>query len=134
MIVDSSVWIDALRGVASPQVACLNRSLTKQPVGLTTLIYCEVLQGIRQPEQFRETRIELQRFPIFRECSAELSIQSAIHYRILRSRGITIRRTIDCLIATFCIQNDFQLLHHDSDFDIFQQHLGLQVPESASAL
>lgn len=130
VIVDSSVWIDALGGVSTPQTVWLNRQLEHRPVGLTSLIYCEVLQGIRSEKEFLSTQRELSQFPIIENHTAELAVQAAAHYRYLRARGITVRKTVDCLIATLCIQQGWPLLHSDRDFNGFARHLGLQVIEA----
>ncbi len=98
-----------------------------QEVSLTNLTLCEVLQGIRSDKLFLETQEELATFPLFSLDGEELAIASAQNYRTLRTRGITIRKTIDCLIATFCIAQGHTLLHNDRDFDPFEDHLGLQV-------
>ncbi|MGH9599263.1 MAG: type II toxin-antitoxin system VapC family toxin [Terracidiphilus sp.] len=127
VIVDSSVWIDAINGVPSPHAVWLHLQVDREPVGLTSLILCEVLQGMRNEKRFRGVRDELSRLPVFENHSTSLAIQSAENYRRLRARGITIRKTIDCLIATFCIEYGFLLLHNDSDFDHFEAHLGLKV-------
>ncbi len=127
VIVDTSVWIDALRGTASPQAICLQQFVGTLEVGLTSLILCEVLQGVRSNSEFRGFSEDLQRFAIFDSGGADLAIAAAKNYRILRDRGITIRKTIDCIIATFCIESGHQLLHRDRDFDAFETHLGLRV-------
>jgi predicted nucleic acid-binding protein len=135
VIVDSSVWIDAINGVPSIEAIWLHRWIDREPIGLTTLILCEVLQGMRSDKRFREVREELQRLPVFENYSTGLAIKAAENYRFLRVKGITIRKTIDCMIATYCIAHGFQLLHHDSDFDPFEEHLGLDVLDpSVSAL
>jgi predicted nucleic acid-binding protein len=127
VIVDSSVWIDAINGVPSMEATWLHRWIDREPIGLTTLILCEVLQGMRGEKRFDEVRDELQRLPIFENYAVGLSIKAAENYRLLRAKGITIRKTIDCLIATQCIEHGFQLLHHDRDFDPFKEFLGLDV-------
>ena len=127
VIVDSSVWIDAVNGVPSEHAIWLNRWIGREPIGLTSLIFCEVLQGMRCDWRFREVRDELQLLPIFENYSISLAIKAAENYRFLRAKGITIRKTIDCLIATFCIEEGHELLHQDSDFDGFEEHLGLRV-------
>ncbi len=127
VIVDSSVWVDAINGVPSEHAIWLHRWINREPIGLTSLIFCEVLQGMRSDKRFREVRDELQLLPVFENCSSDLAIKAAENYRFLRARGITIRKTIDCLIATLCIEHGFQLLHHDSDFDPFATHLDLKV-------
>ena len=127
IIVDSSVWIDAINVVPSIEATWLLQWIDCKQIGLTSLILCEVLQGMRGERRFREVRDELQSLPIFENYSTKLAIESAQNYRFLRAKGFTVRKSIDCLIATFCIQNEFQLLHHDSDFNPFAEHLGLQV-------
>ena len=125
VIVDSSVWIGFLNGTDSPQTNWLAAAIGKKEIALTSLILCEVLQGIDIEAQFRATERELLRFPVFDTLDTRLVTASAQNYRTLRRKGITIRKTIDCLIATFCIENGFSLLHNDRDFNAFEQHMGL---------
>jgi predicted nucleic acid-binding protein len=127
IIVDSSVWIDSLKGAVNAQTVWLERELGTQPIALTDLILCEVLQGIRPNHIFEGIREELSHYPLLRCSGQSLAIAAAQNYRHLRTRGITVRKTIDCLIATFCIAHGHTLLHRDRDFDPFEQHLGLQV-------
>jgi predicted nucleic acid-binding protein len=127
VIVDSSVWIDALRGSVNPQSIWLRDALGREPIGLTSLILCEVLQGVRDEAQFRGFQQDMVQLPVFETLSTQLAIASAQNYRRLRNRGITVRKTADCLIATFCIGEGYQLLHRDRDFDAFETHLGLRV-------
>lgn len=126
-IVDTTVWIDYLGGVPNPQTEWLDRELGQQRLGLTDLILCEVLQGLRSDEAFRRVRRELLKFEVFETGGEELAVQSAQNYRLLRSHGRTVRKTIDCLIATFCLMEGHSLLHRDRDFDVFERHLGLRV-------
>ena len=127
VIVDTTVWIDYLRGEANPHTQWLDRELQHQRLGLTDLILCEVLQGIRDDAAFPQVRDDLQKFQIFTTGGAVLAIAAAQNYRRLRNGGHTVRRTIDCLIATFCLEAGHQLLHRDRDFDPFETVLGLQV-------
>ncbi|MGA2216590.1 MAG: PIN domain nuclease [Terracidiphilus sp.] len=127
LIVDSSVWIDVLRGTANRQSIWLNQAVGQQKIGITGLILCEVLQGARSDAQFRGLRKDLLQFTVFETGTAQLAIASAQNYRALRQKGFTVRKTIDCIIATFCLENGHQLLHNDSDFDAFEAHLGLRV-------
>ena len=127
VIVDTTVWIDYLRGTENPETLWLDRELTHQRLGLTDLILCEVLQGIRDPTLFDQVRDELFTFQLFETGGKDLAVESAIHYRKLRDQGYTVRRTIDCLIATFCLHAGHELLHRDRDFDPFEKALGLQV-------
>ena len=127
VIVDSSVWIDAFRGTVNKHSQWLNESIGKEPIGLTSVILCEVLQGTRTDAQFHQSRRSLTELPVFENFAADLAIAAASNYRQLRGQGITIRKPIDCMIATFCIGSGFWLLHRDRDFDPFELHLGLQV-------
>ena len=127
VIVDSSVWIDYLRDTANSQTDWLEAALGRRAIGLTNLILCEVLQGIRYQRRFRLAERTLLTLPVFDIAGTRLAVGAARNYHTLQRRGITIRKTIDCLIATFCIAEDFALLHRDRDFDPFEQHLGLLV-------
>ena len=127
VIVDSSVLIDFLAGKRNEQTDWLKLHLGFEPIGITSLILCEVLQGIRSDKRFAETVDALSQFVLFETGSAALAIASARNYRRLRELGVTIRNTVDTFVATFCIEEDFELLHHDIDFDHFKTHLGLRV-------
>jgi predicted nucleic acid-binding protein len=127
VIVDTTVWIDYLAGTANGQTSWLDRELDRQRLGLTDLILCEVLQGIRSDSAFTRARRDLEKFHIFEAGGIDLALAAAQNYRLLRRRGATVRKTIDCLIATFCLQAGHQLLHRDRDFDPFEKHLGLRV-------
>ncbi|HWG20143.1 MAG TPA: PIN domain nuclease [Terracidiphilus sp.] len=129
VIVDTSVWVDALRGTINPHTVWLGSGVRSGEVGLTSLIVCEVLQGIRKPSQFDGFCNDLLQLPVFEGLSTQVATQSARNYLILRARGITIRKTIDCLIATFCIESGFELLHRDRDFEHFEAHLGLRAKQ-----
>jgi hypothetical protein len=96
-------------------------------VGLTDLILCEVAQGVRRDAAFWRLIEDLSEFEIFSTGGAALAVASASNYRALRAKGHTVRKTIACLIATFCIENGHVLLHRDRDFDPFEQYLGLRV-------
>ena len=126
-IVDTTVWIDYLGGAANPHTKWLDRELNQQRLGLTDLILCEILQGIREDSVFRQVRREMMKFEVFDTGGVGLALASARNYRILRAHGLTVRKTIDCLIASFCIDGEHSLLHRDRDFDAFEQHLGLRV-------
>lgn len=127
VIVDTTVWIDYFGGVQHDHSSWLDKHLVHQPLGLTDLSFCEVLQGIRDDGIFAKVRRELLGFHIFTTGGADLAIAAAQNYRLLRARGDTVRKTIDCLIATFCMENGHSLLHRDHDFDPFEHHLGLRV-------
>jgi len=127
VIVDTTVWIDYLRGIENAQTDWLDNALTHRRLGLTDLILCEVLQGIRGDPEFNEVRINLLRFEVFETGGTDLAIAAARNYRNLRERGHTVRKTIDCLIATFCLLAGHELLHRDRDYDVFERFLKLRV-------
>ncbi|MGH9896285.1 MAG: type II toxin-antitoxin system VapC family toxin [bacterium] len=130
IIVDTTIWIDYFRGVATPQTDWLDAALIRERLGVTDLILCEVLQGVRNEATFRSVQKELVKLEVFNAGGIELAVAAARNYRTLRQQGHTVRRTIDCLIATFCLQNGHALLHNDRDFDPFEQVLGLGVVRS----
>ena len=127
VIVDTTVWIDYLRGTSTPQVGWLDAEIQRQRIGLTDRNLCEILQGIRDDQQATRVRREMLKFQVFSTGGITLALAAAGNYRTLRSRGLTVRKTIDCLIATFCLQNNHSLLHNDRDFDSFEDELGLMV-------
>jgi predicted nucleic acid-binding protein len=126
-IVDTTVWIDYFAGTVNLHTDWLDHELNRQRLGLTDLILCEVLQGVRTDSDFTKVRRTLSTFEVFRTGGEVMAIASARNYRFLRSRGHTIRKTIDCLIATFCLEERHSLLHRDHDFEPFEELLGLQV-------
>ena len=132
ILVDSTVWIAYFNGQITPETDILDRILAEQLILVGDLILCEVLQGFRADSDYEQARLALSKFRQVSMLNAQLAILSANHYRTLRKRGITIRKTIGCLIATFCIEAGHQLLHADRDFDAFEEHLGLQVVHTDS--
>jgi predicted nucleic acid-binding protein len=126
-IVDSSVWNDYFGGEITPQTDLLHAALGQRAIGLGDIILCEVLQGYRRQQDFEAARQALLQFPIYTIGGTEMALKSAENYRSLRRQGITVRKTVDCLIATFVIESGFSLLHSDRDFDAFETHLGLEV-------
>lgn len=127
IIIDTSVWVDYLNGVRTRQTDWLDAALETERLGLTDLILCEVLLGLRSEREALLTYRRLTEFAIFPMGGTALAVNAARHYRSLRARGKTVRRTIDCLIATFCLMEEHVLLHNDRDFDAFEQLLGLRV-------
>ena len=127
VIVDTTVWIDYLKGTSNGHTIWLDRQLDRQRLGLTDLILCEVLQGIREEAVFTEVRQDLVRFRVFNTGGEDLAVAAANNYRFLQGQGYTVRRMIDCLIATFCLEERHSLLHRDHDFDPFERILALQV-------
>jgi predicted nucleic acid-binding protein len=127
LVVDTSVWVDYFNGVENPQTDFLHAVLDKTPILIGDLILAEVLQGFRHDPDFEKVRRALGKYTQVGMVSPALAVQSARNFRFLRQKGITVRKTIDSLIATYCIENDHELLHNDSDFDGYEDHLGLRV-------
>jgi hypothetical protein len=127
VIVETTVWVDYFNDVSNPQTDWLERNLTIERMGLFDLILYEILQGIRDDFEFAQTRRELLPFPLLSTGGADLALAAATNYRALRRKGITVRKTVDTLLATACIQRGHKLLHRDRDYDGFEKHLGLQV-------
>ncbi len=127
IIVDTTIWVDYLRGTRTPHTDWLEAQLTRERLGLTDLILCEVLQGIATDGQFDAVQAELLKFEVYETGTVELAVEAAVNYRRLRAAGRTVRRTIDCLIATFCLIEGYLLLHNDRDYDPFEDVLGLKV-------
>ena len=127
VIVDSTVWIDFLAARGTPECQWMRREYSRQRIGLTDLILCEVLQGLRDEATSLRIQRQFATLPILEMGGTRLAVASAGNYRLLRSKGIAVRKTIDCLIATFCIEHRHLLLHRDHDFDPFEIHLGLRV-------
>ena len=134
ILVDSSVWVDFFNGKSTPQVLKLNDLLGEEPLLVGDLILCEVLQGARSEAHAKTLEKELRKFDIVSLLDADLAIASARNYRKLREQGITVRKTIDLIIGTYCIARRCELLHADRDFDPMQAHLGLRVVEAGWAV
>jgi hypothetical protein len=127
LLVDSTVWVDYFNGYATPQCDYLESIVANVPILVGDLILAEVLQGFHHDTDFEKARHALGRFSMASLVNPALAVQSARNYRYLRQMGVTVRKTIDSLIATYCIENDHELLHRDADFDGYEQHLGLRV-------
>ena len=127
VIVDTTVWIDYLNGIATPESEWLDRETARRRLGLLDLMVCEILQGLATDDDAALVLRQLRRFEIFETGGVELAAAAARNYRQLRQRGRTVRKTIDCLIATFCLRDAHALLHTDRDFDAFEELLHLQV-------
>ena len=126
ILVDSSVWIDFFNGKEEEHVEKLYELLGNKVLVTGDLILVEVLQGFKNDKQFQIAKEALESLPYFSLCSKDTALLSAEHYRLLRKKGVTIRKTIDVIIATFCINNNIKLLHHDKDFSDMEKYLGLQ--------
>lgn len=127
ILVDSSVWVDYLRGSINPQTERLDTLLGTEPLAIGDLILTEVLQGLGTDRAFNAARRLLGSLEMVMIGGEDAAVAAAKNYRTLRVRGITVRKTIDALIATRCILSGLVLLHNDRDFDPFEQHLGLRV-------
>ena len=126
VVVDTSVWIDFFKDRDTAQTETLQDLLGLELLAAGDIILTEVLQGFRSDREFRLAKERLSTFEIFEMLGFENAIRSAQNYRALRKRGITIRKTADVMIATFCIEENHSLLYSDADFDPFVEHLGLR--------
>jgi len=126
ILVDSSVWIDYFNGTESATVDYLNHCLGTKPLAMGDLILAEVLQGFRFDKHLNIAKELFSVLPIYDLAGKNIALKSAENYRALRAKGITVRKTVDCIIATYCIENHLPLLHADKDFEGFHVHLTLQ--------
>lgn len=127
ILVDSSVWIDYFNGTITAQTRKLDELLGHEPLAIGDLILTEVLQGFADDRDFNQARKRLTSLTVVELGGQEIAIQAAKNFRALRKLGVTVRKTIDTVIATRCIESGDELLHSDSDFDAFAKHLGLRV-------
>lgn len=128
LVVDSSVWIDFFAGHPSPARLTLRRLLDEAEVRIVVpdLVLFEVLRGFRSERDYRSAKALMESLKVEETGGVELALEAARHYRSLRAAGITVRSALDVLIATFCIERDYVLLHRDRDFDVFEQLRGLR--------
>jgi predicted nucleic acid-binding protein len=126
IFVDSSVWVDYFNGRKTPQTDWLDSALGNTPVIIGDLILTEVLQGFQNPKEYIIARELLLGLPFMPMVGRTIALQSAENYRSLRRRGVTVRKTIDILIGTFCIHYQLPLLHEDRDFGPMEKFLGLK--------
>lgn len=124
---DSSVWIDYFQGTITPQTERLDWLLALEPLATGDLILTEVLQGFHKERDFHVARKMMTALTVVNLGGEEIAIQAAKNFPALRRMGITVRKTIDTVIATRCIESGYELLHNDRDFDPFAKHLGLRV-------
>jgi len=127
ILVDSSVFIDYFNGINNWHTDELNALLGNELVITGDYILAEVLQGFRNDKDYKSAKEIMQSFPCFNICNEELAIKSADNFRYLRTKGITIRKTVDLIIGTFCIENDIELLNKDKDFEPMGQYLNLKI-------
>ncbi|MBV1929402.1 MAG: PIN domain nuclease [Gammaproteobacteria bacterium] len=125
ILVDSGVWIDYFNGVENKQTTTLNDMLGVRPVAVGDLILAEVLQGFREDKEYKTAKSLFNELVIFDLLGKDMAIKSADNFRSLRKRGITIRKTVDIIIASFCIERKIPLLFSDKDFKPFVKTLGL---------
>ena len=126
ILVDSSVWIDYLRGVDTRQAERLDGLLGVEPLAVGDLILAEVLQGTTSDKHFKEVMRLMTSLDVIQLGGYAVAVEAARNFRTLREKGVTVRKTIDCIIATRCIMGGMTLLHSDRDFDAFVTHLGLK--------
>ena len=127
VIVDTSAWIEYLKDGVPDVAKKVDRSLEQDLVAIGDLVYCEVMQGIRSSRERGQVSSLLLSLPQFDMVGFDIAERSAANYRLLRSKGVTVRKTIDVLIGTFCAEHGFQIVHNDSDFDLMAKHIGLDV-------
>ncbi|WP_367161309.1 PIN domain nuclease (plasmid) [Kozakia baliensis] len=125
-LVDSSVWIDFFRGNMTPQAEILDRLLGEELVAIGDLMINEVLQGFALDRDFNKAQRMLGTLDLIEIGGRDVMVEAARYFRLLRARGITVRKTIDTLIATRCIVSGHRLLYSDRGFDPFVKHLGLE--------
>ena len=127
ILVDTSAWIDFLNGADSKERHALHRLIEKEEdISITEIILTEILQGIREDENFKRVKDYLLEFPIHKPKGIETYLKAADIYRDCRKKGKTVKKTVDCIIAAICIENNLTLFHKDSDFDIMEECAGLK--------
>ncbi len=126
ILVDSSVWIDYFRGTSTPEAETLDSLLSTEPIATGDLVLTEVLQGFVSDRDFNLAKKLLTSLVIVDLAGQDIAIRAAKNFRVLRALGITVRKTIDTVIATRCIESRLSLLYSDRDFDPFVEHLGLR--------
>ena len=127
IVADTSAWIDYFRGVVAPHTDALDRALSESRIIIGDLILVELLQGFSSEREFQIAKQLMEGLEYRDFVGRDMAMAAAQNYRVLRRQGITVRKTIDVLIATFCMENGFGLIHNDRDFDPMEQLLGLRV-------
>jgi predicted nucleic acid-binding protein len=127
IIVDTSAWIEYFRNGMASVVSSIESSLSGNTIAIGDLIYCEVMQGIKIKKEREHVGELLLSLPRYNMVGFECAEKAAENYRLLRSNGITVRKTIDVIIGTFCAENKFQLIHNDHDFDLMAPCIGLEL-------
>jgi predicted nucleic acid-binding protein len=130
IVVDTSVWVDYFNGAPTPQAGLLDELLGERVLAVGDLILAELLQGFAtELDASRALRL-LEPLEFLEMAGRDVAIQSAANYRRLRRRGVTVRKTTDVVIGTYCLIHDHEVLHSDRDFDLLAEHLGLKVIRS----
>jgi predicted nucleic acid-binding protein len=125
IVVDSSVWIGQFRGATTPAVNRLTQKIDENEIVVGDLVLLEVLQGAHDDTHAIHLERRLRKFTVEQMLDHSIAVRAAKNYRVLRGRGITVRKTVDLIIATFCVERGYSLLHDDRDFDALAPHLGL---------
>lgn len=127
IVADTSAWIDYVRGIDAPHTNALDYELLHNRLVTGDIIIAEFLQGFREERDYLDAKKIMDSLEYHDFVGREIAVQASMNFRLLRKRGITIRKTIDMIIATFCIENGYQLIHNDRDFDPMEEHLGLLI-------
>ena len=128
IVVDTTVWIDFFNNQDSREKRALIALIeSSRPIYLTELVLAEILRGMEDEKDYQTARHALSHFPVLKAKPIETYVHAANLYRLCRAKGVTVRSTIDCLIAAICIENKARLLHHDRDFDHLAQHTPLHL-------
>ena len=127
IVVDTSVWIDYVHGIDAPHTNILDHELEHNCIITGDIIIVEFLQGFREESAYKAAKELMESLEYQDFLGKEIAIQAAQNFRILRKKGITVRKTIDVIIGTFCIENGYELLHNDRDFDPLEKYLRLKV-------
>ena len=132
VVVDTTVWIDYIHGLDTPYTNALDRELLHNQVITGDLIIAEFLQGFREDKDFEAAKEIMNSLIYCDMLGKDIALKAAENFRVLRKRGISIRKTVDVIIGTFCIEHDLPLMHNDRDFEPMEKHLGLRVYKAES--
>jgi len=127
VVVDTTVWIDYIHGLETPQTNALDYGLLHNQVITGDLIITEFLQGFRDDSDFEAAKEIMDSLIYCDMLGKDMALKSATNFRLLRKNGVTIRKTVDIIIGTFCIENELPLLHNDRDYDLMEKYLGLHI-------
>ena len=127
VVVDTTVWIDYIHGLITPHTNALDYELLNNQVIIGDLLITEFLQGFRNDKDFEAAKEIIDNLIYCDMLGKDIALKSAMNFRFLRKNGVTIRKTIDIIIGTFCIENDLSLLHNDRDFEPMEKYLGLRI-------